>query len=217
MRPKNLGLDAMLGKPALGQIVPGWSSTSGPLLSRSALSLVEIARISFRIEYPEGKVLQLVADALHAHAGRRAAHRSPSSPRRSARASPPGMNWMRAHVVQPVGQLDQQDANVLGRRPARACEGSPPAGVSRVASSSRCSLVTPSTSLPIAGPKSWSISARVAPCLRSCRAAARWRSRHRRASGRSGSPRLRAGARSTGRRTRASARRASAWRRRRRG
>ena len=34
---------------------------------------------------------------------------------------------------------------------------------SRDTSSSRCSLVTPSTSLPIAGPKSWSISSRVAP------------------------------------------------------
>ncbi len=75
--------------------------------------MVLIASIGLRIEHPEGKVLKLVAHALHAHApGERRVdlHRLLGDPRALLlRHVLDG-----AHVVQPVGELHQQDADVLG-------------------------------------------------------------------------------------------------------
>ena len=88
-------------------------STSGPLFSRSAFSLVEIACVGLRIEDAEGMVLQLVAHALHAHApGERRIdlHRLLGD----ARALLLRHELDGAHVVQAVGELDEEDADILG-------------------------------------------------------------------------------------------------------
>ena len=67
----------------------------------------------------------------------------------------------RAHVVQAVGELDQQHADVVEMASRSLRRFSACAAFSETRSS-RSILVRPSTSAPISAPNSWSISARVA-------------------------------------------------------
>ena len=72
-------------------------------------------RIGFRIEHLEGDILQLIAHLLHAHAAgerRIDVHRLLGD----APALLGGTMLERAHVVQAVGELDQQHADVVGNR-----------------------------------------------------------------------------------------------------
>ena len=72
------------------------------------------------------------------------------------------MNAQRAHVVQAVGELDQQHAHVVGDRQQQLAQVLGLLGLACETRSSFLSLVRPSTSAPISWPNSWSISARVA-------------------------------------------------------
>ena len=66
----------------------------------------------------------------------------------------------RAHVVQPVGELDQQHAHVVGDGEQELAQVLGLLGLARD-EIERFSLVRPSTRWPMSGPKIWSISARV--------------------------------------------------------
>ena len=67
------------------------------------------------IQFREGQVFQLLAHVLHADAARPAARRCPPFPGRCGGACPAlSMIAQGAHVVQPVGQLHQQHADVAG-------------------------------------------------------------------------------------------------------
>ena len=71
--------------------------------------------VGFRIDVAEGQLLQLLAHALHAHA---AGQRRIDLHRLLGDAQALVLRHMveRAHVVQAVGELDQQHAHVLGDR-----------------------------------------------------------------------------------------------------
>ena len=70
-------------------------------------------RIGVRHEMAEGQILELVAHPLHAHA---AGERRINIERflRDPRALVRRHEMQRAHIVQPVGELDQQHAHVFG-------------------------------------------------------------------------------------------------------
>jgi hypothetical protein len=72
-------------------------------------------RIGFRIERVEGQILELFAHLLHAHAaGERGIDVEGllgDAPARGVRHE-----FQRPHIVQAVGELDQEDADVLGDR-----------------------------------------------------------------------------------------------------
>ena len=71
--------------------------------------------VSFRIEFAEGEVFEFLAHLLHAHAaGKRRVDFERLVGGAPARLGRPVRQ--RAHVVQPVGELDQQHANVVGDR-----------------------------------------------------------------------------------------------------
>ena len=72
-------------------------------------------RIGFRIEGAEGKVFQFFAHLLHAHAPRK---RRVDVERLLGDAVPRrrGYEFQGAHVVQAVGKLDQENADVVGDR-----------------------------------------------------------------------------------------------------
>ena len=72
-----------------------------------------------------------------------------------------GMKCERAHVVQPVGELDQQHAHVVGDREQELAEILALRGPLRD-EVERAILVRPSTSAPICGPKVVLISSSVA-------------------------------------------------------
>ena len=88
-------------------------STSGPLFFRELVQLGGDRLVGLRVEHAEGEVLQLLAHALHAHApGERRIdlHRLLGD----ARPLLLVLHVLdRAHVVQPVGELDEEDADVL--------------------------------------------------------------------------------------------------------
>ena len=75
----------------------------------------------FRHQVPERKLFKLAAQALHAHApGQRAVDFEGLL--RDARPLVCRHEAERAHVVQAIGQLDQQDAHVVGDRQQQFAE-----------------------------------------------------------------------------------------------
>ncbi len=173
-------------------------------------------RIGFRIERTGTRGPRAPRAFPACPCGRRAAHRCPTSPRRCGGARR-RHEFQRAHVVQAVGELDQQHANVVGDRQQQLAQVLGLLGLARdqlqplqlgEALHQRADLVAEDACRSRRGSPRYP---------RWCRAAARRRWWRRRASGRSGSPRLRADGRNRDRPTPASARRAPSWRRRRRG
>ncbi len=69
----------------------------------------------FRIQRPERQILKLLAHLLHAHAAR---ERRVDIERffRDALTRSRRHEFQRAHVVQPIGKLDQQHTNIVGNR-----------------------------------------------------------------------------------------------------
>ena len=71
--------------------------------------------MGLRHQVPERKLFELVAQALHAHAPRERAVDFEGL-LRDAGPLVGGHEAERAHVVEPVGQLDEQDTHVVGDR-----------------------------------------------------------------------------------------------------
>ncbi len=94
---------------------------------------------------PEGKLLQLVAHALHAHA---AGERRIDVQRllRDARALFRRHEMQRAHIVQAIGELDEQHAHVLGDGEQQLAEILAPARPASRRDRASSILVRPSTS-----------------------------------------------------------------------
>jgi hypothetical protein len=109
-----------------------------------------------RVEHAEGQVLQLLAHPLHAHPARKRrvdVHRL----MRFLRLLFGRHVADRAHVVQPVGELDEDHAQILGHRHEQLAEVFGLLGLA--ADSSRLvSFVTPSTSSATSVPNSSAIS-----------------------------------------------------------
>ena len=91
------------------------SAIGARLRSASALSLRAYHLVGFRVELAKRKVLELLAHLMHAHA---AGKRRIDFQRFFGGALARFMRHVieRAHVVQPVGELDQQHPHIVGDR-----------------------------------------------------------------------------------------------------
>ena len=110
-------------RPATTAVVPEFGKLAGELLldpcNQMAVAVGELVQpladelVGFGIELPEGQILQFLAQAVHAHA---AGERRIDVERFLGDAGAALRRHMlqRAHIVQPVGELDQQHAHVIG-------------------------------------------------------------------------------------------------------
>ncbi len=117
-----------------------------------------VARLG--LELGEGQVLELLAHVLHADAAGECRIDVERLLGDAAALGGIGDEADRAHVVQPVGELDEQDADVVRHREHELAEFSA-CLVRSLKSSSWESLVTPSTSPAISSPKLTRMSSRV--------------------------------------------------------
>ena len=92
------------------------SATSASRSPRFFATRSAISRYGVRIEVAQAEILELPLDAPDSRDGARSARRCRASRARSSAAWPAASDRERAHVVQAVGELDDDDADVLGHR-----------------------------------------------------------------------------------------------------